>query len=72
MLECQKGKIARWASIMAEYDMTIYHKKGKELVHVDFISRYLNNEADDTIITDRMCYFTSSTPIPPFEDIIVA
>jgi transposase InsO family protein len=71
MLDCPKGKIARWAGLLAEYDMTIFHKKGKELVHVDFLSRFIDNEADGTL-TDRMCFFTSTSPIPALNDIIAA
>lgn len=71
MLECQKGKIARWASLMAEYNMTIYHKKGSELVHVDFLSRFLDDEPE-LLLADRMCYFTSTHPIPALSDLISA
>lgn len=49
MLNCPTGKIARWAGLMAEYDMQINHKRGTELVHVDFLSRFLDDEADGTL-----------------------
>ncbi|MGH2622792.1 MAG: RNase H-like domain-containing protein, partial [Sphingobacterium sp.] len=71
MLDCPKGKIARWASLMAEYQMTIYHKKGQDLTHVDFLSRFLNDEPDE-FLADRMCYFTSTEPIPSLQDIVQA
>jgi transposase InsO family protein len=71
MLDCPTGKIARWAGLLAEYDMSIYHKKGKELVHIDFLSRFIDNEPDGTLL-DRMCYFTSTSPIPPLEEILAA
>ncbi|KAH0485964.1 MAG: uncharacterized protein KVP18_004351, partial [Porospora cf. gigantea A] len=46
MLQATKGKVARWASRLAEYDMTIFHKSGTSLAHVDFLSRYLDTDAD--------------------------
>lgn len=69
MLECPKGKIARWASLLAEYDMTIYHKRGTELINVDFLSRFLDNEPEP-FLTDRMTYFTAARPIPSLSNII--
>ncbi|KAH0489038.1 MAG: hypothetical protein KVP17_001614 [Porospora cf. gigantea B] len=46
MLEATKGKVARWASRLAEYEMTILHKSGTSLSHVDFLSRYLDTDPD--------------------------
>ena len=69
MLESQKGKISRWASLMAEYDMTIYYKKGKDLQHIDFLSRFIDAEPEP-FLADRMCFFTSVHPIPALPDII--
>ncbi|KAH0472438.1 MAG: hypothetical protein KVP17_002297, partial [Porospora cf. gigantea B] len=46
MLQATKGKVARWASRLAEYDMAIFHKSGTSLAHVDFLSRYLDTDAD--------------------------
>ncbi|KAH0472596.1 MAG: uncharacterized protein KVP18_002278, partial [Porospora cf. gigantea A] len=46
MLEATKGKVARWASRLAEYEMTILHKSGTSLSHVDFLSRYLDSDPD--------------------------
>jgi len=72
MLKSQKGKIARWASLLAEYDMDIYYKKGKELAHVDFLSRSLDTEPDP-MITDRMVYFTTTLDqLPKLQEIIQA
>lgn len=70
MLDCPKGKIARWASTLAEYPITIYHKKGKELLHVDFLSRFLDDEPDP--LGDRMCYITAATTIPTLDEILAA
>lgn len=32
-------KIERWAHVLQEYDVNIYHKSGKKLAHVDALSR---------------------------------
>ena len=52
-LSCKKGKLARWAQKLAEFDLDIYHKKGSELVHVDCFSR---NPEDDEPLRDRMAF----------------
>lgn len=46
MLSSKAGKISRWAARMAEYDMTIIHKKGSEMTHVDFLSRHIDQQED--------------------------
>lgn len=70
MLDCPKGKIARWASIIAEYPVTILYKKGSEMVPVDFLTRFLDEEPDP--LEARMCFFTTTEPIPQFNDIVRA
>lgn len=70
MLECPKGKIARWASLLAEYPITVYHKRGSQMVHVDFLSRFLDDEPDP--VADRMCYHVTEVPIPSLEEILKA
>ena len=71
MLECPKGKIARWASLMAEFDMSIFHKKGQELSHIDFLSRSLDADPEE-FLADRMCYFTTVYPIPSLSSILLS
>ena len=71
MLDCPKGKIARWASLMAEYEMKIVHKRGEELSHVDFLTRHLDAEPDPAL-ADRMCYFTSTSSIPTLQQVLDA
>lgn len=68
MLDCPKGKIARWASILAEYPVKIFYKRGSEMIPVDFLTRFLDEEPDP--ILPRMCYFTTTEPIPALEDIL--
>lgn len=69
MTECSKGKIARWMSLLSEYDLTIFHKRGTELAHIDFLSRHLDPAAE-SIWQPKMCYFTSTQPIPALKEII--
>lgn len=72
MLDSQKGKIARWTSLLSEYESNVDYKKGKELQHVDFLSRYLYAELE-FLLDDRMWYFTTTDhPIPSIESILVA
>lgn len=70
MLDCPKGKIARWASIIAEYPVTILYRRGSEMVPVDFLTRFLDEEPDP--LQQRMCLFTTTEPIPLFNDILKA
>jgi transposase InsO family protein len=69
--DAKVGKLARWASRLAEYQMKIYWKKGSELVHVDCLSRYI--EPDDDI-QDRMIYqvVADPAPLPNLTEILAA
>lgn len=71
LMEATTGKIARWASRMSEYDMEIYWKKGKELKHVDFMSRDIE---EDTTLLDRMCMGIDVEPLtlPTIGDVLEA
>jgi hypothetical protein len=40
-MQSAKGKVGRWASRLAEYRMSIVHRSGKKIPHVDFLSRYV-------------------------------
>lgn len=72
MLDSQKGKIARWSSLLAEYELTIFYKKGSALQHVDFLTRSLDWEPDNTL-DSRMCYLAAvPEDLPALEDIIRA
>lgn len=48
-----KGKIARWASRMAEYRMKLFHKSGHAMEHVDFLTRGVDTEVG---LQDRMLF----------------
>lgn len=52
MAKATVGKIARWACRLAEYNMTIVHKSGTQMEHVDFLSRYV--EPIEYGLYDRM------------------
>ena len=69
MKEATTGKIARWASRLAEYDMQILWKKGKDIAHVDFFSRQVEPEE---YLADRMVYsMTTEEDFPTIEDILL-
>lgn len=42
-------QIARWCSLIQEYDFDITHRPGKKIPHVDALSRAPVSEADDTV-----------------------
>lgn len=69
LLSATNGKIARWASRMAEYEMTVLWKKGKEIQHVDFFSRQVDEDYD---LQPRMINTVTLNPtaLPTIEDII--
>lgn len=71
LLDATVGKVARWASRIAEYDMEIYWKRGTDLQHVDFLSRYID---EDLPIADRMCMSVGiNTPkLPTIGDVLLA
>jgi RNase H-like domain found in reverse transcriptase/Reverse transcriptase (RNA-dependent DNA polymerase)/Integrase zinc binding domain/Integrase core domain len=69
--EAKMGKLARWASRIAEYDMTIYWKRGVELVHVDCLSRQV--EWDDDLQDRMVCQVVvDPNPLPKLDIIISA
>lgn len=49
-------RVARWALLLEEFDYTIVHRPGKNMIHVDTLSRYplpsnlLIDESEDSII----------------------
>ncbi|EZG42940.1 putative RNase HI in long-term repeat retroelement Ty3/gypsy family protein, partial [Gregarina niphandrodes] len=45
MFQAKKGKIARWATPLQEYDLTVIHKSGIEIAHVDALSRLAKDVA---------------------------
>ena len=72
LLQAQTGKLARWASRLAEYNMEILWKRGSDLVHVDCFSRQVEHDED---IQPRMIYnITTPDPssLPSMQNIIKA
>jgi len=54
MLEAKDGCVACWASCITEYDMTISHKDGRKLEHVDYLTRFI--DYSDLDVQDHMVY----------------
>ncbi len=48
-----KGKIARWASRMSEYQIKLFHRAGTQMDHVDFLTRGIDAEVG---LQDRMLF----------------
>jgi hypothetical protein len=48
-MEAKEGKLSRWASKLAEYDFTVHYQSGGKHLHIDFLSRYVDDgfEEDD-------------------------
>lgn len=68
----QSGKVARWASRLAEYNMTIKHRKGKTNVVADYLSRFVDNSADE-FLPDRAFVCTMQlASMPSLEQIKTA
>lgn len=66
-LQAQKTtnpQIARWYSLLQEYQMDIRHRSGKNMQHVDALSRYpveANEDTMDKAISDRVEIFMAVT-----------
>lgn len=43
LMEAKAGKLARWAALLCEYDLTIVYCPGTQMEHVDFLSRHIEN-----------------------------
>ena len=76
MLEAKEGRIARWASRLTEYDMTIIHKSSHTLEHVDYLSRFID-DASDFDIDPRMTFSvnfirSSNSTLPSLQDVVAA
>ena len=70
MAQATCGKIARWAARLAEYEMTIYYKRGAQLQHVDFFSRQ-GTDAEEGL-ADRMLWLVTTGDFPTVEDVLAA
>lgn len=79
MLGAKDGRVARWASRLSEYQLTIVHKSGDTIEHVDYLTRFLDLD-DDFDVEPHMSYSTAqphvniiratSATLPSIEDII--
>lgn len=59
LYQTKKGKISRWAALISEYTLDIVHRPGKEMTHVDALSRLVDNE----FIEDRMTCRAAFVPL---------
>lgn len=71
MKASKTGKVARWASRMAEYDMDIIYRPGKTNLCADFLSRFIENEPDE-FLPNRATVWTVTTSIPKISEIVEA
>lgn len=72
MKTTKAGKVARWASILGEYNMTIIYRPGKTNVCADFLSRFVDHSADDIIPDRAFVHTVTVAAIPTIESIITA
>lgn len=59
--DAKKGKLARWAALLAEYNFEVFYKKGSELQHIDYLTRNLIETPDP--VEDRMCLVVMASSI---------
>lgn len=72
IMNAKCGKISRWASILSDYPMTVIHRRGNELIHVDYLTRNVQEEPDG-LVKDHMCFYTTAlTPLPTLKEILEA
>jgi len=76
MLEAKEGRVARWASRITEYDITISHKSSAALEHVDYFSRFIDNEEDFDVENRMICSVNfiraSNLNLPSISDVVAA
>ena len=61
IMEAKKGKIARWAMTLHEFELHVIHRSGVTLAHVDALSRV---ETDFDLLEDRMVLRAMRCEIP--------
>lgn len=67
----KKGKVARWAALLGEFDMNVIYRPGKTNVCADFLSRYVDN-SPEVYLPDRAMLWHVSVKLPSVLDIIHA
>lgn len=68
------GKVARWASRLAEYDMTVIFRSGKSNCCADYLTRFIEEEPEE-FLPDRAMVWTIASgklgvTIPSLDEII--
>lgn len=71
MTTAKSGKVARWASILAEYRMTIIFRPGNTNVCADFLSRFVDHSPDALVPERAFVNFIGTQP-PDIDEIIAA
>eukprot|EP01053_Blabericola_migrator_P001395 Blabericola_migrator_1__1394@NODE_1362_length_4718_cov_13_598151_g819_i1_p3_GENE_NODE_1362_length_4718_cov_13_598151_g819_i1NODE_1362_length_4718_cov_13_598151_g819_i1_p3_ORF_typecomplete_len160_score15_19RT_RNaseH/PF17917_1/1_6e09_NODE_1362_length_4718_cov_13_598151_g819_i15611040 len=66
LMTAQKGKLARWAAVISEYDLDIYHQSGASIAHVDARSRLLA----DVEVPERACVHQAMAETPSEVDLL--
>lgn len=54
VMNAQKGKIARWATLLSEFEATIIHRPGAQMAHVDHLSRTVINDDLEKELAERL------------------
>lgn len=72
MKTTKAGKVARWASALAEFDMQIIYRPGRTNVCADFLSRFIDHSADDIFPDRAFVHTVQVAAIPTVEAIIAA
>ena len=62
LMAAKKGKLARWAQTLQEYELEVHYRKGTEGAHVDAFTR--NPEEQETV-EERMVYAAEAKPTQP-------
>lgn len=69
MQTAKVGKVARWVSRLAEYEIEVIYRPGRTNVCADFLSRHVDN-APDECLPDKATIWVTTAPIPTLESII--
>lgn len=63
--------MARWATRLAEFTMTIKHRYGKHFLCADFLSRFIHNSIEDFIPHWAFIYTIAIPYVPTISEIVV-
>lgn len=75
MLGAKEGRVARWASRLSEFNLSIVHKGGNQVEHVDYLTRFIDLD-DDFDVDPHMSYATTNvvratpTTLPSVKEVV--